>query len=317
MKFIKVDWSKKWKFIKIIPIKVKNSFLVQDGEKQRVNIWLILFLSVPVVLSGILISFLWENKDNSYLNQSSEQIVSKIDQKKISIINRTSSNASIRIAEGNETRNQNLNSGFRKIKYSARQVIDRFGGMPAGTNFIGKLLTSIDTRDPGQTVKVILPYGATYQKNKTIENGSTLLGIAHYGGNGDRVFLRFNRLINADGTESPIQAQGLNSKDFAPGLSGELYTNTDARLMATVGLGMISAGADVLVQKESLGHSYEPTPKSSLRNAAMAGLGKGAQMEVERRISGSESVEEYVVVESGAELIVSLTEAYKSDVSER
>ena len=296
--------------LKNIPTRLKDAIFIQDGEKKKLNLKLIGLVAAPLTIGGALIGTFWENQDTSYLNQSSERLNSqdqKPDEKKIKY------NEPHHAVIG-EAKSQS-NGVFRttKIKYSAKQVIDRTGGMPAGTNFVGKLVTGIDTRDKGQMVKVLLPYGATYQRNKVIENGSILFGAAHYGGNGDRVFLQFNRLVNSDGSENPIQGQALNSRDFSPGLSGEVYTNTDARMMATMGLSMLAAGADVLVEKESLGHSYQATPKSSLKNAAMAGLSRGAQVEGERRIGQSENMEEYVIVEAGAELIVSLTEAFKSE----
>ncbi len=310
MKFISWDWRNGLATLKNIPSQLKGSLFIQDGEKKKLNLKLIGLVAAPLIIGGALIGTFWENKDSSYLNQSSERLNSQEQKTDEKSINRNKPHHAVigeALAQSSGT--------FRasKIKYSAKQVIDRNGGMPAGTNFVGKLVTGIDTRDKGQMVKVVLPYGATYQRNKVIENGSTLFGAAHYGGNGDRVFLQFNRLVNSDGSENPIQGQALNSKDFSPGLSGEVYTNTDARMMATMGLSMLAAGADVLVEKESLGHSFQATPKSSLKNAAMAGLSRGAQVEGERRIGQSENMDEYVIVEAGAELIVSLTEAFKSE----
>lgn len=315
MRIPKLDLKKLLEEAQALPKRIWESFFIAEGEKKKINFKLIGLVLTPLVLAGSFLSIFSNDKDSSYLNQSSGKV--EADPKLGSTIQpeeKTPPSHSSIIRDEKESSSVPVRSTRTiKIKYSAKQVIDRFGSMPAGTNFIGKLLTAIDTRDKGQMVKVMLPYGATYQGNRNIEGGSILFGNAHYAGSGDRVYLQFNRLVRTDGAEFRLQAQALNSKDFSPGLSGELYTNADSRIMATVGLSMLSAGADVLVEKESLGHSYEATPKSSLKNAAMAGISRGAQIEAERKMSETQSQESYVIVDSGSELIVSLTESFKGE----
>ncbi len=307
---------KKWKVsdlkdgVKTKFRKLKDNFYIVDGQKKRLNIWFIALLALPLLITGALVNTFWEQKDTSYLSQNSE--VPAMEEEKSAASAKPEVHASVVIRE--ESAVPRSSGGGMKLRFSAKQVIDRFSGMPAGTNFIGKLITGIDTRDPSQIVKVALPYGVVYQGTRNIERGAILMGAAQHTGNGgDKVFLRFNRLVNTDGTEYPIQAQALNSRDFTAGISGDVHTNMDSRMMAAMGLKMISAGADVLTEKEALGNSFEPTPKSSLKNAAIAGVSGATQMEAERRLSQVESQEDYVIVESGVEMIVSLMEVFRGE----
>ncbi len=289
---------------------LKDSFYILDGQKKRLNKKFIALVTIPLIVMGALINLFLEKQDTSFLSQSSDQ--PSLNQPVEMVPDPNSNRASALIANESAGKSPTQAHGI-KIKYSAKQVIDRFSGMPAGTNFIGKLLSGIDTREPSQIVKVALPYGVTYRGVRNIERGAILLGSVQYSGNGDKVFLRFNRLINTDGTEYPLQAQALNSKDYTPGISGEIHSHMDSRMMAAVGLKMLSAGSEVLVEKEALGESFEPTPKSTLKNAAIAGLSEATEMEAERRLSQVESLEDFVVVVPGAEMIVSLMEAFRGE----
>ncbi|MGE4107377.1 MAG: TrbI/VirB10 family protein [Bacteriovoracia bacterium] len=293
--------------------KLKENLYIQDGQKRRLNGWFIALMGIPLLITGALVNTFWERKDTSYLAQSSDvPKISETEPEKTIGPGNQNSHSSVVLREESAMSSRTVSTGM-KLRYSAKQVIDRFSGMPAGTNFIGKLITGIDTRDPSQMVKVALPYGVVYQGSRNIERGAALMGSAQYTGNGDKVFIRFNRLINTDGTEYPVQAQALNSRDFTAGISGDLNTNMDSRMMAAMGLKMIAAGSDVLVEKESLGNSFQPTPKSSLKNAAIAGVSEATEMEAERRLSQAGSQEDYVIVEPGVEMIISLMEPFRGE----
>ncbi|MDB5039153.1 MAG: hypothetical protein JWQ35_2681 [Bacteriovoracaceae bacterium] len=296
---------------------LKENFFIQDGQKRKLNFKFIGVVILPLIVAGVVYRVFHSQGDSSYLNQTSER-ATPLEQ--TFIIKNEPSRKNSLIHEVSEAREP---SKLRSIvKYSAKQVISRNGGdgsvfIRVGTNFIAKLLTSIDTRDHAQMIKVLLPYGGIYKGEKTIDPGSLLLGSAQYAGSGDKVFITFYTLVNPDGDEYRIQAQALTSKDFSSGLSGDVHSNFDGRMMTSVGLSMLSAGSDVLVEKESLGHSFEPTPKSNLKNATMAGVSRATQAEAERKVSQTGSEEDYVTVESGTELIVSLTETFRGESIER
>ena len=72
----------------------------------------------------------------------------------------------------------------KKIKYRAPQVIERKDSfaskLPLGTNLIGKLLTSIDTRESEQLYKVLLPYGGKGKHGEGIPKNTVLFGTVTY-----------------------------------------------------------------------------------------------------------------------------------------
>ena len=298
---------------------LRSQFLIQDGEKKRLNLTLIGLTIVPLVVVGSIGSLFVSKDDTSYISQCSDRPTQPdVFTPDVRAIKKTVSH-NILQEESKQPMEKRTGPG-KPIKYSAKQIIDRSmsGGssfMAAGTNLIGKLLTAIDTRDDEQIIKVLLPYGGTYGGERVIERGSILFGRARYGGHGDKVFVRFSRFVNPEGTEFEIQAQALASKDLSPGLAGNYHSNFDSRMAAAVGLSMIAAGSDVLVEKESVGVGAAPTAKSTMRNAALAGVSRAAQSEAENRANDMEDKENYVTVESGMELIVSLTESFKGESS--
>lgn len=297
--------------------RIREAFLIQDGEKRRLNLKLIGLVVAPLVVVGSFCSLFLGHDDTSYLAKSGEKPAPTETQELPAGAKDSRSSSHSSILQDSEKSAPVTGPRGKAVKYSAKQVIDRSHGggsfMAIGSNFIGKLLTAIDTRDDEQMIKVLLPYGGTYKGERVLDPGSILFGSARYAGKGDKVFLRFSRAVNPEGAEYQLQAQALSSKDFSPGLSGDVHTNLDSRMMATVGMSVLSAGADVLVEKEALGQSFAPTPKATIKNAAMAGVSRAAQVEAERRASEVESEEIYVTVASGTELIVSLTESFKPE----
>lgn len=297
--------------------KIVNQFWVEDGNKRRFNFkWLGLLL-LPLVFIGAWLSIFLEKKDTSYISQGTPEV--SVEVQSVSSLPEEINNSRNRLVREASTSVPAKRSGI-KIRYAAKQVIDRHVEssaryMPAGSNLIGKLLTAIDTRDQSQMIKVLLPYGGVYQGSRRIERNSMLMGTAQYGGKGEKVFLRLNKMIDPDGNEYSIQAQALSSKDYSSGLIGEVHSNMDSRMVAAVGLSMLSAGSDVLIEREALGESFSATPKSNMKNAALAGVSRATQMEAERRASNLSSEEPYVTVEAGVELIVSLTESFKGEIN--
>lgn len=209
-----------------------------------------------------------------------------------------------------------------KLTYNGRQVFDRtetqgmLSPIPSGTNFIGKLITGIDTRQDNQSIKVILPYGGSHPSGGKIPRDSVLLGSASYSG-GDRVYIRFNRIIFPTGAEYRVDAQGLSSNDYTPGLIGLHHSETDLRVAGSLGLTMISAATDVMTQRTmNAGSVYgmgmnQPNP--TLSNAALQGVSQVTKHEAERVGNKMQEKEDYLTVMTGGDLIISLLTPFKGE----
>ncbi len=204
-----------------------------------------------------------------------------------------------------------------EITYKATQVIQRkdpttgVNGLPIGTNIIGKLLTTLDTREKTQIYKVLLPYGGKGKADVELPENTILFGNISYSGKGDKVFLTFSKALLPDGSEKKIKAQALGSKDYAPGIMGEFHGKSAERISATLGLAMVSAMSETLTEKESLGNQSEAVaPKATLKNAGLQGLKKVSEMESQRQAANLAAEPEYVTVDAGKEIIVSLLETY-------
>jgi len=199
------------------------------------------------------------------------------------------------------------------IRYRAKQVIGPSEGnldhIPRGSNIIGKLLSSIDTRSLGQ-VKVVLPYGAAPKAGGgNLPPETIFFGESSYPGHGDRVFVNFDRGLLPDGQEITLHAQALTSKDYTPGIIGDFHGNTTNRMASVLGLTMISGMSDVMVEKEGLGQTFMPSPKATLKNGFYNGLSKVTEMEATTQAEKLAETPEYVTIDSGGDVIISLTSA--------
>jgi Bacterial conjugation TrbI-like protein len=205
------------------------------------------------------------------------------------------------------------------MKYKAVQVVNRTGDdpertLPIGSSFIGQLVKAIDTRDTNDLVRVVLPYGGSFDHDRRIDKGSMIFGRVNYPGQGEKVYIQFNRLLFPDGREFKIEAEALSSTDYSSGLVGVEHDGTAGRILATTGLTMLSGITDVLTEKESLSVFEPPTPKSTLHNAFMNGISKSAQTEGQRESDKVADQKEYVTIPSGQDLIVGLTETFKGEL---
>jgi len=209
-----------------------------------------------------------------------------------------------------------------KLTYNGRQVFDRtetqgmLSPIPSGTNFVGKLITGIDTRQDNQSIKVTLPYGGSHPSGGKIPRDSVLLGSASYSG-GDRVYIRFNRIIFPTGAEYRIDAQGLSSNDYTPGLIGLHHSETGVRVASSFGLTMVSAATDVLTQRTmNAGNVYgmgASQPDPTMRNAALQGVSQVTKHEAERVGNKMQEKEDYLTVMTGGDLIISLLTPFKGE----
>lgn len=203
-----------------------------------------------------------------------------------------------------------------KIKYRAPQVIARKedslnSKLPIGSNLVGKLLTSIDTREHEQLYKVLLPYGGKGKRGEGLPKNAILLGTITYPNRGKKVFMRFTKALLPDGREVALQAQALNTKDYSPGLEGKLHRGATSRIAATLGLTMVSAFTDTLTQKQVLGSEGVVTPKSTVKDALYQGIAKASAAEAPRQAEELSKAQAYVTVPAGKELIVNLLATYR------
>jgi hypothetical protein len=86
------------------------------------------------------------------------------------------------------------------------------------------------------------------------------------------------------------------------------------RVASTLGLTMVAGMSDVLTEKEAIGGGGllpgSVTVKSTMKNALYHGISQVAQDESNRQAAAIAEEQEYVTVNAGTDLIVSLTKAY-------
>lgn len=218
-----------------------------------------------------------------------------------------------------ETKQAHINRG-KPIRYKARQVLSPDAiaeKIPSGANFVGKLITSIDTRSP-QAVHVMLPYGGSHRLGGgSLPPETILMGQFNYSGQNERVYMTFNRAVLPDGQEVVIKAQGLSSKDYRPGVIGDFHTNKGSQMASVLGLSMINGISEVMVEKEGLGQSFETTAKPTIKNGLYNGLAKVTENEANSQAAQLAQTPSYVTIDSGSDVIISLGESFiKNERSE-
>lgn len=311
--------------------KIRDFFLEEDLKKQtkirKRNTFFFGFLSSLLAFVSIMSKVL--NQDTSMLEQSDSSFnFSNNKEARISVYDE---NLKRHFINGQKyEQNENLSNTPRtqknaaiynrkkQIIYKATQVIDRGSSsgsdslIPQGTNMIGRLLTSIDTREMEQSYKVFLPYGGNFKEGAEIPKGSILFGKVRYSGKGTKVFLTFTKGIYPDGREFEIQAQALNSRDYSPGITGDFHGQASSRIAATLGLSAISGAAAILTQRDAIGLTGMTLPKANLENALYGGVSQAAQSEAQRQLQSLNDSEEYVTVDAGKDLIINLTGVYRT-----
>ena len=295
--------------------KIGHFFLKTEGGKRvlnRKNAFLFGGLVFALGLVGALFPVFRGEEDSSELKRSDAPLLGDKNAKPVA----TAQNAfpAIGGVTDHAPRDMPVRSrGRSQIKYKAKQVIGPGDGsdrIPRGSNFIGKLLSSIDTRSP-QSVQVVLPYGGSHKSGSgSLPKETILFGSVSYPGQGEKVYINFDRGVLPDGQEVAIQARALSSKDYTTGILGDFHSNTVNRMASVMGLSMVSGVSEVMVEKEALGQTYVPTPKATLKNGFYNGLSKVTQNEANIQAEKLAAVPEYVTVESGTDLIISLTASF-------
>lgn len=304
-------------------------FFIEEGDKKvfKVKKLKLLFGVILVLVCCFQILF---TEDNSSLGKSFRPLVdAKINSEYFPTDKSTE--ISLETKEQAELTRMNSKSSSKvyghtvrpkQLVYSAKQVIEPSPGeglmtpLPSGTNFIGKLLNGIDTREANQVARVSLPYGARHSNGGSIPRNAILLGTATSNGS-EKVFVRFNRVIYPNGKEYKIDAQALNSGDYSPGLIGVKQSNADLRMAGSIALTMVSAGTDVLTQRSMLGgNPYAigiTQPDATAQNAMLQGVSQVTKQEAQRQAQEPQSSQDYVTVFSDSDLIISLLSPYKEE----
>ena len=211
-----------------------------------------------------------------------------------------------------------------EVVYSGKQVFERSGAeglltpLPSGTNFIGKLLSSINTNEQGQVIKASLPYGARHPRGGSLPKGTILHGLASLDGESDKVFIRFHKIIFPDGKEFRIDAQALNSADYSPGLLGVRHSNTDLKMASSIGLTMVSTASDVLTRRSGIGSIGGITmgpdsPDATMKNAILQGVSQASRQEAQKQAQDLGNVPDYVTIPSGSDLIINLLSPFNGE----
>lgn len=308
-----------------IKTSVRNFFLVRDGGKEVIRRTRVLLCAASVILAGVCVTLFFGGQDDtSFFGKTDRPLTIGNSQASAPPPSTDSKVGSLlKNSEGRGTGEQHMRSSGGaglNVNYRAKQVLVSEGAfdpartVPMGTNLIGKTLTTIDTRQADQLVKVLLPYGGRFQGGGEIPKNSIIFGQVSYGGKGKKVFVKFGKGTLPSGEEFSLEAQALSSGDYSPGISGRFHGNTDLRIASTLGLTMVAGMSDVLTEKESLGgsalQSGAVTPKATMKNALYHGVSEVAKSEAQRQAEAVGEEQEYVTVDAGTDLIVSLTKAY-------
>jgi hypothetical protein len=78
---------------------------------------------------------------------------------------------------------------------------------------------------------------------------------------------------------------------------------------------MVSGMSDIMVEKEVSGGMLPvANPKSTMKNAFYNGLAKASEQEAQRQAGKLGEEKDYVTVEAGSDVVISLTETFKGEL---
>ena len=320
MEKIKKCWNHYLSYFKKHFTCVCRYYLVSEGGKTRVNFEKFL-ISISFLTCPLLITYFFASNENTaYVGRSSNSLSIPTTPPASVKKNEYSGDYTYPVQENTNvvgsSKSRNLPSNHSQIrseiKFAAKQVVLREDGslgygFHAGSNLIGELQSTIDTRDPSQIVRVILPYGGKSRDgNSEIPRGTLLMGQVSYQGKGEKVFIQFQQAILPEGKAIKIAAIALDPKDYSTGLIGEIQSQAKSRTMSVMGLSALSVMGNVMTEKESLG-LYNVEAKANARNALLAGASKAAEVEASR-LQEQTDMQDYVQVDAGTAVVVSLTQ---------
>lgn len=293
-----------------------------DGGKKRLNLKKLLAISMSFLgLTFVVTSFFLEEDTAGHSIKTENRIIQ--DEVPVATIQEESKPMAVfetakveAIAPIRKEKRLSPSSSRQPIQLKAQQVITRDdnetkkASMATGQNFIGKLLSAVDTRDLSSMVKVLLPYGVRFQGRELLERDTILIGKATFSGKGERVFLTFDKAIRSNGQEIPIVAHALDTSDYANGVIGDTHSESSMRIAGTLGLTMISGMTDVLTEKTAHGDFGTTTAKSNMKNAIFHGVSKVSEMEASRQVEELSQTAPYVTLDAGMDVIITLSSSF-------
>lgn len=301
--------------------KFKEFFLKDDGGKKVINLKRVLLFFGPVSFLAICSLMLFATKeDSSFLGKTDKKIIDDNEKVMNNDFQGNSYSPTVRKVLGNEkaaASNKRVQKVIpMRINFKAAQVISRDSSgdparsIPIGTNMIGKTLTAIDTREPNQMVKILLPYGGKSKMGFEIEKGTVLFGQVSYSGKGRKVSIAVTKGLTPDEREFDIDAQVLDPSNYSVGLVGESNSQADARVLSALGLSVVSGAAEIMVEREAMNGFGQTAPRPTIGNAALRGFSSSAQEEANRMGDKFKDADDYITLPAGKDVIVSLTKSY-------
>jgi hypothetical protein len=315
--------KEKLKLLQNIRQKIGVFFFKEDGGKTVLNLKRVFLFGGPILFLAIVTTALLSmQEDSSFLGKTDKKILDDGVKSEPQAGGANTYSPAVNKVLGTykmtgETKKKNQRPRAAiKINFKAAQVISRDNtgdptrSVPIGTNLIGKTLTAIDTREPNQMIKILLPYGGRSKLGVEIEKGTILFGQVSYSGKGRKVSVTINKGLTPDEREFDIDAQVLDPSNYSVGLVGESNSQSDLRAMSALGLSVAAGAAEIMVERETMNGLGQTAPRPTIGNAALKGLSSSTQEEANRQGEKFKDAEDYITLPAGSDVIVSLTKSY-------
>ncbi|MBF0298172.1 MAG: hypothetical protein HQK51_05595 [Oligoflexia bacterium] len=205
------------------------------------------------------------------------------------------------------------------IIYEASQVVERNDDLskskkilPFGASFVGKLLTSIDTRRKNSIVKIILPYNVKRKGETFLQKNSILIGSAEYSTPDSKVYININKGIQPEGDEFDISAKVMSVSESDDGINGDYHSNKAEKFITLLGMNLIGASTEILQDREvyTSREGISVLPKAKVKNALLEGGKRTMDNEIQEIEDSYNKIEPFVTIDAGEYLIVNLTQAF-------
>ncbi len=303
--------------------KIGAFFFKEDGGKTVLNLKRVFIVGGPTLFLLVLTTALLSmQEDSSFLGKTDKKILDDgLNTESQGGGGKTFSSTAKKVlgngtATGATKKKSQEPRALAKINFKAAQVISRDStgdptrSVPIGTNMIGKTLTAIDTREPNQMIKILLPYGGRSKLGVEIEKGTILFGHANYSGKGQKVSVVITKGLTPDEQEFDIAAQVLDPANYSAGLVGESNSQSDLRVLSALGLSVAAGAAEIMMERETMNGMGQTAPRPTIGNAALRGLSASSQEEANRQGEKFKDAEDYITVPAGRDVIVTLTKSY-------
>lgn len=199
-----------------------------------------------------------------------------------------------------------------KVKVGGKMVFYRWelegssNSIPVGTQMLGVLASSIDTRYLESPVRIELNRGFIYKRTRFLPPKTVLFGVLRYPGDEEDVYISLNGGVLPNGSQFSLNAEVLSFETMGPGIRGTFHGTFTDRARKSLALGFVSGIAETLQEKQGWGRENIPTTRSTVKNAMLSGVSRVAEQELERQRRHVESEKPYVTIAPGKKLVVSL-----------